>query len=91
MKRKLISVPPSTPPFLSFPLLTLSFSTSVMLKLVLSSSMEAMLEATRVYGNLSQSKDVRDFIMQNKGIYDGYKHQRTGCVQNSILICYLVR
>ncbi|KAM9339239.1 armadillo repeat-containing protein 2 [Symphorus nematophorus] len=36
------------------------------LKLVLSSSMDAMLEATRVYGNLSQSKDVRDFIMQNK-------------------------
>lgn len=41
--------------------------TSVMLKLVLSSSMDAMLEATRVYGNLSQSKDVRDFIMQKKG------------------------
>lgn len=37
-----------------------------MLKLMLSSSMDAMLEATRVYGNLSQSKDVRDFIMQNK-------------------------
>lgn len=41
--------------------------TSVMLKLVLSSSMDAVLEATRVYGNLSQSKDVRDFIMQKKG------------------------
>uniref|UniRef100_A0A8C4HS07 Armadillo repeat containing 2 n=1 Tax=Dicentrarchus labrax TaxID=13489 RepID=A0A8C4HS07_DICLA len=38
----------------------------LMLKLVLSSSMDAMLEATRVFGNLSQSKDVRDFIMQNK-------------------------
>ncbi|KAM4522462.1 armadillo repeat-containing protein 2 isoform 2-T2 [Odontesthes bonariensis] len=38
----------------------------LMLKLVLSSSMDAMLEATRVYGNLSQYKDVRDFIMQNK-------------------------
>lgn len=38
-----------------------------MLKLVLSSSMDAVLEATRVYGNLSQSKDVRDFIMQKKG------------------------
>ncbi|XP_070782331.1 armadillo repeat-containing protein 2 [Enoplosus armatus] len=38
----------------------------LMLKLVLSSSMDAMLEATRVYGNLSLSKDVRDFIMQNK-------------------------
>ncbi|XP_029352274.1 armadillo repeat-containing protein 2 [Echeneis naucrates] len=38
----------------------------LLLKLVLSSSMDAMLEATRVYGNLSQSKDVRDFIMQNK-------------------------
>ncbi|XP_031178015.1 armadillo repeat-containing protein 2 isoform X1 [Sander lucioperca] len=38
----------------------------LMLKLVLSSSRDAMLEATRVYGNLSQSKHVRDFIMQNK-------------------------
>ncbi|XP_070705740.1 armadillo repeat-containing protein 2 [Pempheris klunzingeri] len=40
--------------------------TKLMMKLVVSSSMEAMLEATRVYGNLSQSKDVRDFIMQNR-------------------------
>nr|XP_019953153.1 PREDICTED: armadillo repeat-containing protein 2 [Paralichthys olivaceus]XP_019953154.1 PREDICTED: armadillo repeat-containing protein 2 [Paralichthys olivaceus] len=40
--------------------------TKLMLKLVLSSSMDAMLEATRVYGNMSQSKDVRDFITQNK-------------------------
>ncbi|XP_018528163.1 armadillo repeat-containing protein 2 [Lates calcarifer] len=39
---------------------------NLMLKLVLSYSMDAMLEATRVYGNLSQSKDVRDFIIQNK-------------------------
>ncbi|XP_042359415.1 armadillo repeat-containing protein 2 isoform X2 [Plectropomus leopardus] len=39
---------------------------NLMLKLVLSSSMDAVLEATRVYGNLTQSKDVRDFIMQNK-------------------------
>lgn len=38
----------------------------LMLKLLLSSSMDAVLEATRVYGNLSQSDDVRDFIMQNK-------------------------
>ncbi|XP_074541429.1 armadillo repeat-containing protein 2 [Halichoeres trimaculatus] len=38
----------------------------LMLKLLLSSSMDAVLEATRVYGNLSQSVDVRDFIMQNK-------------------------
>nr|XP_046228284.1 armadillo repeat-containing protein 2 [Scatophagus argus]XP_046228285.1 armadillo repeat-containing protein 2 [Scatophagus argus]XP_046228286.1 armadillo repeat-containing protein 2 [Scatophagus argus] len=37
----------------------------LMLKLMLSSSVDAMLEATRVYGNLSQSKAVRDFIMQN--------------------------
>ncbi|KAK5598999.1 hypothetical protein CRENBAI_000466 [Crenichthys baileyi] len=38
----------------------------LMLKLLLSSSMDAMLEATRVYGNLSLHKDVRDFVMQNK-------------------------
>ncbi|KAM6992497.1 armadillo repeat-containing protein 2 [Tautogolabrus adspersus] len=38
----------------------------LVLKLLLSSSMDAVLEATRVYGNLSQSKDVRDYIMQNK-------------------------
>lgn len=35
---------------------------------MLSSSMDAMLEATRVYGNLSHYKDVRDFIMQSKGL-----------------------
>lgn len=46
-----------------------SLLTSVMLKLVLCSSMDAVLEATRVYGNLSQSKDVREFIMQNRGIW----------------------
>ncbi|XP_071776244.2 armadillo repeat-containing protein 2 [Centroberyx gerrardi] len=40
--------------------------TKLMLKLLLSSSMDAVLEATRVYGNMSQSKDVRDFLMQNK-------------------------
>ncbi|XP_028295596.1 armadillo repeat-containing protein 2 [Gouania willdenowi] len=38
----------------------------LILKLMLSSNMEALLEATRVYGNLSLSKDVRDFLMQNK-------------------------
>lgn len=38
----------------------------LMLKLLLSSSMDAMLEATRVYGNLTRYKDVRDFLMQNK-------------------------
>ncbi|XP_012722740.2 armadillo repeat-containing protein 2 [Fundulus heteroclitus] len=38
----------------------------LMLKLLLSSSMDAMLEATRVYGNLSLHKDVRDFLMENK-------------------------
>ncbi|CAN9507836.1 unnamed protein product [Ophioblennius macclurei] len=38
----------------------------LMLKLMLSSSSEAMLEATRVYGNLSQSRSVRAFMMQNK-------------------------
>uniref|UniRef100_A0A3P9NCM4 Armadillo repeat containing 2 n=1 Tax=Poecilia reticulata TaxID=8081 RepID=A0A3P9NCM4_POERE len=38
----------------------------LMLKLLLSSSMDAMLEATRVYGNLSLHKDVRDLAMQNK-------------------------
>uniref|UniRef100_A0A3P9M733 Armadillo repeat containing 2 n=1 Tax=Oryzias latipes TaxID=8090 RepID=A0A3P9M733_ORYLA len=38
----------------------------LMLKLMLSSSMDATLEATRIFGNLSHHKDVRDFIMQNK-------------------------
>ncbi len=59
----------SLPPFhSSISHFSLFLCASVMLKLVLSSSMDAMLEATRVYGNLSQSRDVRDFIMQNKGI-----------------------
>ncbi|KAM6915028.1 armadillo repeat-containing protein 2 [Xenentodon cancila] len=39
---------------------------TLLLKLMLSSSMDAMLEATRVYGNLTHYKDVRDFIMQKK-------------------------
>ncbi|XP_069014253.1 armadillo repeat-containing protein 2 isoform X1 [Embiotoca jacksoni] len=37
----------------------------LMLKLLLSNSTDAMLEATRVYGNLSVSEDVRDFIVRN--------------------------
>lgn len=36
--------------------------------------MEAMLEATRVYGNLSQFKEMRDFIMQNKGNWTYTQH-----------------
>uniref|UniRef100_A0A8C1L8Q1 Armadillo repeat containing 2 n=1 Tax=Cyprinus carpio TaxID=7962 RepID=A0A8C1L8Q1_CYPCA len=39
----------------------------LLLKLLLSSSMDVVLEATRVFGNLSQIKDVRHFIMQHKG------------------------
>uniref|UniRef100_A0A674A3H2 Armadillo repeat containing 2 n=1 Tax=Salmo trutta TaxID=8032 RepID=A0A674A3H2_SALTR len=38
----------------------------LLLKLLLSSSMDGMLEATRVFGNLSQSREVCDFIIQNK-------------------------
>lgn len=38
----------------------------LLLKLLLSSSMDAVLEATRVFGNLSQIKDVRLFIVQQK-------------------------
>ncbi|XP_043075220.1 armadillo repeat-containing protein 2 isoform X2 [Puntigrus tetrazona] len=38
----------------------------LLLKLLLSSSMEVVLEATRVFGNLSQIKDVRHFIVQHK-------------------------
>uniref|UniRef100_A0A9J8C1L1 Armadillo repeat containing 2 n=1 Tax=Cyprinus carpio carpio TaxID=630221 RepID=A0A9J8C1L1_CYPCA len=38
----------------------------LLLKLLLSSSMDVVLEATRVFGNLSQIKDVRHFIMQHK-------------------------
>ncbi|XP_067273748.1 armadillo repeat-containing protein 2 isoform X3 [Pseudorasbora parva] len=38
----------------------------LLLKLLLGSSMDAVLEATRVFGNLSQIKDVRHFIMQHK-------------------------
>ncbi|KAI1897608.1 hypothetical protein AGOR_G00085020 [Albula goreensis] len=38
----------------------------LMLKLLLSSNMDGMLEATRVFGNLSQSKVVRDFMLKHK-------------------------
>lgn len=41
-----------------------------MMKLLLSTSMDAVLEATRVFGNLSQSKDVRSVIMQHRGETD---------------------
>nr|XP_029487797.1 armadillo repeat-containing protein 2 isoform X3 [Oncorhynchus nerka] len=37
----------------------------LLLKLLLSSSIDGMLEATRVFGNLSQSREVCDFIIQN--------------------------
>ena len=46
----------------------LPLSLSVLLKLMLSSNMEAVLEATRVYGNLTQWKEVRDLVMQSKGV-----------------------
>uniref|UniRef100_A0A3Q0RQS8 Armadillo repeat containing 2 n=1 Tax=Amphilophus citrinellus TaxID=61819 RepID=A0A3Q0RQS8_AMPCI len=56
----------------------------LVLKLLLSSSMDAMLEATRVYGNLTRYKDVRDFIMQNKGSYDVCL-----CVNVRIFVCVI--
>ncbi|MGH0149775.1 UNVERIFIED_CONTAM: hypothetical protein FKN15_030620 [Acipenser sinensis] len=40
----------------------------VLVKLLLSNNMEGILEAARVFGNLSQSKEVRDFIVQ-KNVY----------------------
>lgn len=54
-----------------------------MLKLVLSPSRGAMLEATRVYGNLSLSKDVRDFIMHNKGIQLLSREKRVAALEPS--------
>uniref|UniRef100_A0A3B4B5I9 Uncharacterized protein n=1 Tax=Periophthalmus magnuspinnatus TaxID=409849 RepID=A0A3B4B5I9_9GOBI len=38
----------------------------LMMKLLLSPSMDAVLEATRVFGNLTQSSEVRDYLMQSK-------------------------
>ncbi|XP_076844212.1 LOW QUALITY PROTEIN: armadillo repeat-containing protein 2 [Brachyhypopomus gauderio] len=38
----------------------------LLLRLLFSSSMDAVLEAMRVFGNLSQIKDVRHFIIKNK-------------------------
>ncbi|XP_041107221.1 armadillo repeat-containing protein 2 isoform X1 [Polyodon spathula] len=40
----------------------------LLVKLLLSNNMEGILEAARVFGNLSQSKEVRDFIVQ-KDVY----------------------
>ncbi|MBN3319339.1 ARMC2 protein, partial [Atractosteus spatula] len=40
----------------------------LLLRLLLSNNMEAVLEATRVFGNLSQTKEIRDFILQ-KHVY----------------------
>ncbi|CAL9692495.1 unnamed protein product [Knipowitschia caucasica] len=38
----------------------------MMMKLLQSSSMDAVLESTRVFGNLTQSREVQDYIMQSK-------------------------
>lgn len=40
--------------------------TKLMMKLLISTSMDAVLEAARVFGNLSQSSEVRDYIMQSQ-------------------------
>ncbi|XP_048386279.1 armadillo repeat-containing protein 2 isoform X2 [Stegostoma tigrinum] len=37
----------------------------LLMKLLLCNNMDAILEAARVFGNLSRSKEVRDFIVQN--------------------------
>lgn len=42
---------------------------AVLLKLLLSSNMDAVLEATRVFGNLSQIQEVQRFIISYKGVY----------------------
>ncbi|NWT09335.1 ARMC2 protein, partial [Vireo altiloquus] len=38
----------------------------MLLKLIVSDSMDAVVEAVRVFGNLSQHHEIRDFIMQRK-------------------------
>ncbi|KPP74057.1 armadillo repeat-containing protein 2-like, partial [Scleropages formosus] len=38
----------------------------LMMKLLLSSNMDCVLEATRVLGNLSQAQEVRDFVLHHK-------------------------
>ena len=48
-----------------------------MMKLLLSSSMDVVLEATRALGNLSQFKDVRSVIVQNKGKTDTQRCHRS--------------
>lgn len=40
---------------------------TVLLQSMLSNNMEGILEATRVYGNLSQYEDVQDFILEQNG------------------------
>jgi hypothetical protein len=39
----------------------------VLLKLLVSNNMDGILEAVRVFGNLSQDHDICDFIVQNNG------------------------
>lgn len=39
----------------------------MLLKLLVSNNMDGILEAVRVFGNLSQDRDVCDFIVQNNG------------------------
>lgn len=35
--------------------------------MVLTDNMEAMVEASRVFGNLTRQKSVRDYLVDNKG------------------------
>ncbi|KAK7907755.1 hypothetical protein WMY93_016367 [Mugilogobius chulae] len=56
----------------------------LMMKLLLSSSMDAVLEATRVFGNLTQSSVVRDYIMQSKA----YQFVVTLLDSKSLEVCF---
>lgn len=47
----------------------LLFCSSVLLKLVLANNMEAMVEACRVFANLTRQKVVRDFLAEQKSTF----------------------
>ena len=55
---------------------------AVVLKLLMNDNMEAMIEASRVFGNLSRTVEVRDFLTSKKG-----KSTHTSCNSRPVSVC----
>lgn len=65
----------------------------MLLKLLVSNNMDGVLEAVRVFGNLSQDHDICDFIVQKNGELMTYiqKQSRLGNKQLSGFAAWVTR